>query len=619
MASPKPPPGSRSSPGSRLPYHGLTRPTLQGLPQDLKDTVSGFLPPRDLAKMQQTGKAGVRMTKNELKLPSEGEITAYVNDILDRKTETRVSFYAPETPPADQDQGSQANVRVFRFHVGVGRGLGHSVTDYSIGYSQEEGSVDWAVPSVSSARAIPMRTNPIGRDELSLTLSGGNGVPDPFTVLEIVRRRAGCRSDYESEHPNREYGVDIAERYRLATVYPFLDRVVDLELYRDVATTDQRDTAIRQVTDDDPEAVRDYQINLEKSRVLVWAWMGLASRQTLDDYVASWRPPTTAQELGEGARVVLRAYDSDSASSYLTSRSESGDDVLLPTHDEIIAYLMTEMEAGRALRFVLYDPNHDGHKFSITIVESDTDEDVQYLRHTTTTILRPSARRRDFAYKISPSSRMPFSDSEVNVELLAYLDPITVLSVMKSRPEAATDPTYGELAVQAYMRKLMAPFISPFLADADVERVYGPDYAFISEEDILGSLETEQERLDLRELVLLTYGWLESRYGFPEILYDKDEPVMAIKRVAETYLSLSSTGIQEGGEEGAVEGEAEEVPEEEAAREDEAAVPTAEEEEGEDLGDESVADSRLGQTARDLATPTSTDGGEDEDEDDEAV
>ena len=519
-------------------YYGPTA-TLAGIPAEIRAHIGSFLPRRDVGTLQRTATITRRMTKAQLQsfcdtLPTEEELLEHVSHILEvRKTET-ISFYDAQS--ADM----QVTTIVFN-GLTLGMGLTHIVYTFII---RQEG--EWLR---IAARRDPMFI-PGGIEHTNeRVLEWIVGIPDPYTVARIVRGRKSCLKMHNETNSDMEYGVEMATNYLRVAVAPFFSKIVtNVEQLYDWSTPKPPTEQLKTIPDNDDVIAHQFETDLERVKILVWAWLQLRDPQQLTEYVTNWEAPEDTETIRIGASMVVEEYIVNvDVNSRIEPEREESEDKELPTHQEIIGWLKNELSSNRPINMRLFYP-----KNKVTAITS-SGEDTLLMTSSQLNIYRlkrnPNIDITNIDITTSPSVELNI-EKHVHIivkELYGFLDPTTMLAIMKSREEAKNVPSYGEKEVQSYLQTVVDSLIHPFIEFNDIEELYNrgedtPIYVEQSLNDMPIDPTGETGGLSptpIWQLHIAVYTWL---IGEPiqELFGVKDEIITAIKRYFRFYNELAT-------------------------------------------------------------------------------
>jgi hypothetical protein len=445
-----------ASPPTPQRYHGLVSASLQGLPSELHDVVVGKVSDRDVAVMQRTGGVASRMSRGRMRelcdtLPTEREIEAYLERARRmRTTETRLAFYNPTDVLRGYDDEIQARdpyVFMGRLNVSDGKVREDYLYLYDlIPRSDEDDLVDLT---------RVLHDDPPKNTSLSLDYLVRSGIPDPATVLAILRGRRGCRSDYRSEHSRDDYGLDVATAYARGVLRPLLVQVVGLGGLDRLYDRESRGHVEELVLDVPAESVVAYRSTLERLRLLIWVWFGAVDLSVLGEFESA-NDPVTPGTLKEEAVELLEEYLSVDLSAELDRLDEIERGAYLPTDKEVIAWVERARKDGREVAVgVLSDrylERQSGAQVRVLTLAGGEVEEAEYAIETNEAV-------DGWARIRSVSARPVVTGWQTSVKerrLGGIVDPVTLLEVMRSRPGVLEgDERYGVAEVRRYLREAL--------------------------------------------------------------------------------------------------------------------------------------------------------------------
>jgi len=435
--------------------------TLTGLPRELGTMIASHLPPRAVGSMQRTSKRTQQFTSVEMKklcetLPDEDELGDYLKYLEDVYDDRRVYRYDPII------------LQIARKQAGT----------YTIYY----------LVDINNWTQIRLIAGKEGESD---------GIPDPTTVLDILRRRVGCRAAYLDKHDVDGYGVNMARNYLRGVLRPFLLPIVgkDEEMLFIVGDDTDIDDLVRPIptSTDEEEEIRlrkKYQNNLQHLRMLVW-WM---NRITDLEYEQDVDPGILRQE---AVRLLEQIKEYSTNLFDLMSKLDEERDTSLPDHAEVV----------RWIRKSLVDEEMKRKGLRVSFL---TDEYQSVVLET----LNGNAR-------IIGGLTL----EEVLSKLPGRVDPNTLLTVMREREgKVEKDKRYGISSVRWYTTSI--------LTDAG----YSIGYTVLSDEEYIGQAAIEEGRIvtpseyvDLIIKLRLLAVWMEAVTYEQARKWIKTDPVITDK------------------------------------------------------------------------------------------
>ena len=546
------PPKSPRSKKSPIIYHGPT-PTLAGIPTEIGRHIGSFLPREAIGTLQRTAKFTQKMTKTQLQsfcasLPTEDELMEYIEHLLEvRKTET-ISFY--------DAQSADTRVTMIVFNgATLGLGLTHIVYTFNVKQIGE-----WLqIVGGERTMAIAVRTSFSNRDDV---LQWTTGIPDPYTVARIVRKRKSCVNMHNATNSDMNYGVELATGYARAVLAPFFAKIVTnvAQLYDFFSNPKSPQEQLKTIPDDDEVIVHQFEADLERVKILVWSWLQLRDPQQLVDYATDWEGPEDIETIRIAATTVVAEYITRGDINEHRLTEEDSDKKELPTREEIVNWLKNELRKNRPINVRLFDPTR-------TVVTITSDNST--LLVTSSRIVTYNRKENTYYIKTTPPEEF-IIEKHINAlaaaqilttKLYGLLDSTTLLAIMKSRPEAEGVLGYGEAEVQSYTRTMIDSLASSFILFDNMEALYarGKNAPFYVEQSLIEDDEKELaivsgRLLRIWQLLLGVNTWLVGE-PIPELFGNTGEIVSAMKRYFRFYDRLATTLVlttqqqQEEGEE----------------------------------------------------------------------
>jgi hypothetical protein len=289
--------------------------TLAGLPLDVGTYLSHFLDDRSVAVMHRVCKATYRSTLPRLvalsnRIPSTGEVLAYLRDQVTVNMPTQVTLLTPRDQPSAPH--STLELRAGQYYLA-------RVRDPEI------------VLAGAHAETLPVREGAL-RDIL------GPLLVDPSTLLLVMGRRVGPTR----LHPRgRAYGSDVVRAYTSDVLRPLLEPLVGSELATTLLTG--RTASLSVPVPQLPRVEFDRKVERLRDTLHGWIYQRGYERVT---------PTRTDGEVAATYRLCLQSVlrgDILPADHIRKRLSE-----VEPTTSQVLDYVLCELRAGRPVRATFY-------------------------------------------------------------------------------------------------------------------------------------------------------------------------------------------------------------------------------------------------------------------------
>jgi hypothetical protein len=550
--SPPKPTRGRKSPPAR--YGGLPiAPTLEGIPVELRGKTLGYVGDRDVATMQRLSRSSLPLSRHQMRelcdsLPTEKELGAYVEERRQmRLTPFRVAVYSATSAVYDE----YGTVLASAPYVVVGRinevaeGSRYSFMDvYDVGTSEDEETEEEQVhdqdeeeQGYAGGRANPFASMHVLVSDEALVETGSEGIrmvtehlsrgiPDPATVLGILRKRKSCRSRQRGEDGPDDYGLSAAINYTRQVLRPLLVRLVgerDVDLLYDGENRGDIEDLLIPVGESQAELVA-YRANLERVRLLVWGWLGAAPLDTVNEYDGT-EDPVTASTLLTQATLLLQQYLSFDLQDTLDALQELEESPSFPTDREIIDWVEERRKRGETLTVSFLVPA-DGRIVAVKVLALTVSGwSVAWKEYEATAAESRWSSLRALTDKERTESPVGRWDAVVRARRLpGDVDPHTALEVMRSRAGVTeSDGRYGIETVRQYLRERLdtTPYLGTVVGhltslydlsrEAQIDQVVEEVFATPTE---IGSVSRVRVfHHGLQVLRLLAYLWLRVEEG----------------------------------------------------------------------------------------------------------
>ena len=477
-------------------------------------------------------------------LPTEEELLVYVNNILEVRRIEIISFYDAKSA------NTQVTVIVFN-GTSVQHGLVHIVYMFNVKQIGEWTQITSVEPLI-----IPVRTSFSDSEHI---LDHLVGIPDPYTVARIVRKRKSCMKMHDETNSDEEYGVELATTYMRAVLAPFFSKIVTnvAQLYDSVPPKPPREQLMT-IPDNDDAITHQFEADLERVKLLVWGWLQLRGSRQLIDYAAEWEAPEDIETIRIAASTMVEEYVTKAAVDrhVQTEEEEEENDKELPTRQEISDWLKNELRNNRPVNIRLFDSS-----FRVVTITT-LGRGILLL---TVSRLDIHKRGREYRFRIVtdlPIKLNPNLDKDAQTlitNLYGLLDPTTMLAIMKSREEAAPDSDdseaeedsqYGEAEVQHYIRSVINYVTHHFIESDNMEALHFSREALmyleqnLSEENVEANVTRHERLTNIWKLYVVVYTWLTGE-PIPVLLGNQDEVVSAFKRYVRFYNELTIQSTQQ--------------------------------------------------------------------------
>lgn len=418
--------------------------SLMGIPKEIGSYVSGFLPRQDIARMQRTNKRTKEFTAAHMKricdsLPDEDELLSYVNYLQQIDSEEKIS---------------SLNITNNSIHYGTAQ---HTGEDY---YIQENDG--WL-------RLLSDDDSDISWRDIWSDSAVSKGIPDPRTVLSILRRRTSCRKEYIKEHGKDEYGLDIVRNYQRGVLRRYLEVMIgrnSLDLLYEVKTTDlgQLVTNIDSADeyedrDDYLDDLKDYQQRVQRLRIIVWFWLqdvawedAWAHLNTEEENPAENDTPENLME--EAQQLVKRVFELDERLPELLQEIDKIQANSLPTHSELIEWIKKKIRKEEDFRIAFL---HKWDVYELTFFRNvfSLDKIVRNETKPTYRIERTSSIVSDVSIRDILFSKIEDPDNIFEAIKQGFLDPNTMLTIMRDRSGHENEIRYGIADVREFLDRVM--------------------------------------------------------------------------------------------------------------------------------------------------------------------
>jgi len=403
--------------------------SLEGLPSELGREISSRLPPSGVAGLQRASRRSQYMSREAMtqlceQLPTEKEVDDYERYLDEVLSEHTVSRYDPKG--------------------GIVCRLGrvHPTGCYVI--NTRDG---WSSIVVEDA------------DEMGVgyAIDESRGIPDPWTVLAMLRRRVGCRSIYNRQHGKDLYGLDIVRDYVRGVLYQYLVPILGVEsvelLYRPKDRGDIADLMLPVAEGEDEvkrlEKRQNYQRNLQRLRLLVWLWWIEMQWEEVEHAIANEHHVVIADGVVGEQRLLASATELltqvellDKGLQYSVWSVDKQMRDALPTDKQVREWIASNWTRREGLRVGFFDTYK---------------KEVIVLKAVNGSVSISKIRLINVDYKTKEWTRLETTDNELTIQdiiksLPGRADPITMLTIMRER-EGRVESTekYGIEEVRKYL------------------------------------------------------------------------------------------------------------------------------------------------------------------------
>jgi len=400
--------------------------SLTGLPKELGSMIASHLPPKAIGSMQRTSKRTQQISLAAMKklcetLPNEDELRDYTQYLKEVYSERSVSRYRPDI------------VQVARKHP-KHAGISYSLRDED-GWKQ------------------------IHKEDEAFKFMG---IPDPNSVLGILRRRVGCRREYLVKHKVDAYGLNIVRTYLRGVLRPFLLPIVgeyEDEVFNPLNIRADIERLVQPIptSESEVEALRmrkKYQNNLLLLKLLVWTWLGEVNWALALHQIDNVEDITIDAEtlIREARELIIQVHNYSNRLVYIMKRFDDEKVNSVPDHPQIVRWIREMLSKKRMRLRVAFL----GDDYSVTILQA-LNGNVQ----------------------ITPSG---IGLEEVLSNLPGRVDPNTLLSVMREHQ----DNKHRIAMVRSYIRvvlkdvdyyTLLSGNTNREIATPDDEQLYSPEEA----------------------------------------------------------------------------------------------------------------------------------------------
>jgi hypothetical protein len=311
------------------------------------------------------------------------------------------------------------------------------------------------------------------------------GLPDPITMLKVLRERKECRERYRAAHGADRYGIDVTLYYARRVMHARLVKVVgeDTEpVYQ--AQTDEGLRALLLPIPEDSQGLREYQSAVQELLILTIGWLVAGCPLVALDELEGGLPPTAREDVIER---VVEVLESVARFDRMVQHQVDVEDTTMmaarPSRDgEIVAWVEHPFRAGETFRVSILDGDairtfsfteeHVSSAETIRIGTSSGDEAVPLTWEEAREVRRPSW----------------------------LFDPLTMRrSVVDRLPGHAH--SLGPSYAQRYLKVAMKPYLSFLLAGCVA---YDPA---VQADALAGTIDAE-DRASVEVLATVLAGWL---------------------------------------------------------------------------------------------------------------
>jgi len=479
------------------------RTTFQSLPRDVHGEIASRLGWKELGRLQSASKRLGTLSKRQMEelcksLPTEEEIALYIKEIIETERFSTIVFY-------DVNQRAFTSLSIDASHLSLPIGNMRTILD---SVDEQQGAVTLSNNSMLSSLAE------------SKLPTGIQGIPNPFIVLAILRRRQSCVSS------DKDYGLQMTRDYAWNVLKPHLASILGEEI-------DIDNLPIPQTIQD----IDEYKHKLSHLRLLASMWIHGQSMP-----VANTLEPQNIMQMEEAALLrFTRFYVDDIVEGFrLLNTTLVGLQIQeairrhIPTTKEIVDYIEQRLQSNELfqLRFLNGD--------NVIILNIHHRQRVEYFSYTVQDREIGLPRVVGLAIITGVKSRQiglrVLEEILTEKKLPGKLAPQIILDILRTRRETAQNNRYGIDIARQYFerhtRELVQEFSSYDIGQAVFVEEIGEDMLNLLDPNLNENEEEEQEEeqeeereeeqenieeegpleshiFNIQKLLLVIYFWLE--------------------------------------------------------------------------------------------------------------